>query len=454
MNPYKITMLFALIFISLSAYLLTIEIPTTTQKTQKERAEERILPFDHRKVTQFTVGLPSKKIVMVRDQHHRWSIVEPLHAKAETHEVGNVLRALELGKILRVIEGKALETEQYGLKPPYLTLSLVAGNQIEKISLGDVGPTSSTLYAQRASDQKILLTTLSVKDFRKKSLHTFRKKEILSFNPAKAERLRIQSNTNDLILYRRLPAHGSGGHWHIRSPIEGPADQIAVGILLMAMGDLTAVGFIDSGPEREKISKQFIAPLATLTLHTKGINHKLSFFQPDVNSHDIFAVRTAEESIYKINPQFIRDLPKNVFDLQDKRLFGIKAGEIALLTVKTDKTKYALTQQHQTWSLTDQPGKKLDAKKIILFVSQLVNLTAELRVTEIKKNITDYGISSPSAEFTALDKRGRERGRLILGKREGGLVYAIGSGLPGVYQTRSAILTHIPLKQALLDRDE
>ncbi len=454
MSFYSTTLLLALVFGVLGAYLFTVEVPTTQLEAQKEKTEKRLLPFDYREVTQFTVRLPSEEIVMVRDHRHRWRTVEPFEAKADNREVGNLLRALELGRILRVIQEQASEPERYGLKPPYLTISLVAGEQFEAISLGDVGPTSSTLYAQRASDDKILLTTLSVKDFRKKSLYAFRRKKILSFNRTKAERLRIQSGANDFVLYRTLSDHGSSARWRFRSPIEGPADQTAVGLLLMAMEDLTAIGFIDSGSEREQLFKELITPLAALTLHTNGVDYKVSFFQPDPKSGEAFAVSSTEGPIYRVNPQFLQDLPTNIFDLQDKRLLGIEAGEIALLTVKTDKMKYALIQQHQTWVLENQPDKELDKQKVILFVSRLVNLPAELRVTDIKENLADYGLLSPTAEFTAIDTKGRKRGRLILGRRESGLVYAIGSGLPGVYQVRSAILTHIPAKQTLLVENE
>ena len=40
-------------------------------------------------------------------------------------------------------------------------------------------------------------------------------------------------------------------------------------------------------------------------------------------------------------------------------------------------------------------------------------------------------------------------GRVVLGMRTGGLVYAMGRGLTGVFQARSDLLTQIPSKQDL-----
>ena len=80
----------------------------------------------------------------------------------------------------------------------------------------------------------------------------------------------------------------------------------------------------------------------------------------------------------------------------------------------------------------------------------MVDLPAEIQVSAVATALSTFGLNSPSVEFHAIDQKGRERGHLLLGKRERGLVYAMGAGLPGVHQARSAILTQIPSKQALM----
>ena len=46
----------------------------------------------------------------------------------------------------------------------------------------------SALRVRRDSDRKILLTTLAPKNFFNKTVMTFRRKEILTFEPSKVER--------------------------------------------------------------------------------------------------------------------------------------------------------------------------------------------------------------------------------------------------------------------------
>ena len=85
-----------------------------------------------------------------------------------------------------------------------------------------------------------------------------------------------------------------------------------------------------------------------------------------------------------------------------------------------------------------------------MFVSRIADLPAELRVVKQAAPLTPYGLASPSAEFTATDKDGKQSGRLVLGTRSGGLVYAMGQAFRGIYQARSDLLTQIPAKRDLI----
>jgi len=85
-----------------------------------------------------------------------------------------------------------------------------------------------------------------------------------------------------------------------------------------------------------------------------------------------------------------------------------------------------------------------------LFASRVVNFPAEFRVAKKETSLLQFGLDSPTVEIRAIDLRGQERGRLLLGKSEKGLVYAMGAGLPGVHQARSIILTQIPSRRQLL----
>jgi hypothetical protein len=172
-------------------------------------------------------------------------------------------------------------------------------------------------------------------------------------------------------------------------------------------------------------------------------------FQPDPASGEAFAVTTPDVPIYKINPSVIKELQRDVFALQDKRLLGLERDEIGVLSVKTREAQYTLVNQTGNWILKDQPEQKLNQETLDLLISRVVSLPAEIRVVKEPGPLAPYGLSSPSLEIRATSLDGKRQGRLTLGKKVNGLVYAMGQVLHGIFQARSDILTQIPSKAEL-----
>ena len=454
MTPLRTTLLLAVIFTGLVVYVYTIEVPTMEQDVLQKTEAQRLLPFDYRDVTHLAYTTRTERTLMSRDERNRWRIVEPVEARGDAREIESVLRALEIGKISRIIHKKGKEqdanAEQYGLQSPYVTIDLTTPEYSESLALGNTGPLSSTLYAQRASDQNILLTTLMVGDFRTKTLDTFRLKDILFFDRTRAERIQLQTTGQTITLQRGAGFHGPVSEWNFTSPVNAPADKTAVGILLMTLEDLTATGFIDSQAEKEALLKKLDTPSLTATVHTKQRGHHVAFFKPVAPGEEAYAVTSSKDPMYRIPAHVLHDLPSEVFHLQDKRLFGMEVGEIALLTVTTNDLQYTLIQQHEEWYFEGKEAESIDQQQVTLFVSRVVDLPAELPVSETKDEPDQYGLTSPTIEIAGIDQKGRPRGHLALGIREQGLVYATGAGLPGIYQTRSLILGQIPTPETLL----
>jgi len=160
-------------------------------------------------------------------------------------------------------------------------------------------------------------------------------------------------------------------------------------------------------------------------------------------------VTVPEAPVYKINPAAIQDFTKDLFSLQDKRLLGMETDEIAMLSVKSREEKYVLIHQNGEWVLEDQPTKKLDEQVVNLFVARVVDLPAELRVVKDPGPLAPYGLATPAASFIGTAKDGTVKGKLLLGNKTSGLVYAMGNGLPGIYQARADLLNQIPDKDSL-----
>lgn len=458
MSRYWLTILMALVLVGLGAYVYFVELPAERAKILFEAETRKVLPLEQRDINGLTLRSEAGEVVLALGDDRTWRIVAPIHTEADPREVESLLRALALGTVMRVVEEQATSLAPFGLEKPSMVLIVTAGPRQEILSLGDSGPISSTLYATRASDRKILLTDLAPKDILNKNATALRKKDVIRFDQSQAERLRLTYPRTQIVLYRQDGTSGKGNKWKIRFPVQAEADQTAVRTLLLKLEDLIALGFIDPGPEQAALTKRLSKPEVKVTVYTAGEEHTVKLFQPDPASGEAYAVTTPDAPIYRINPIAIKDLTKDLFALQDKRLLGIERDDIVRLAVKTREDQYVLINQtaedrggqKHGWVLEDEPNQKLDQGAVDLFITRVAGLPAELPVVEQAGPLAPYGLASPAAEFTATGKDGAMRGRLVLGTRVGGLVYASGEGLPGIFQARSDLLTQVPAKRDLV----
>ncbi|MDF0644861.1 MAG: DUF4340 domain-containing protein [Nitrospira sp.] len=445
---YWPTLLMALVLGGLGLYLYLVEFPA--KETEERRAVERkkVLLLDQQALTGLTFKTKQGELVFERTAEKGWVMTAPLQTDADQREVQSLIRALVTGSVHRVVEENPTALSPFGLDSPVTTVTITAGATKEALSIGDTGPLSSTLYVLRESDRALLLTDMAPKDFVNKSLMTFRRKDILRVVKGDVDRIRLTYPTTEIVLYN--VNEKPKPKWKIRYPIEAEADLNEVRMLLFRLEDLKALGVVDPGPERDTLAKTLHAPKVKVTIHAADGDQTVKLYQPDPSSGEAIAETTADAPLYRINPTAIRDLTKELFNLQDKRLLGVDAPDIAMLSVKTAGEHYVLINQNGEWVLEDHPTDKVNQQTADLFVSRVVNAPAEERVMKQSGPLAPYGLVSPAAEFVATGQDGKPAGKLSLGSQSNGLVYAMGHRLQGIYQVRADLLKQIPSKKELL----
>ncbi|HWF59184.1 MAG TPA: DUF4340 domain-containing protein [Nitrospira sp.] len=453
MTRYWPTALMLVILAGLAGYLYLVELPAEQREENQESAQKQILPFPETAITGLSITTAQGPIEFKLAAPGKWSIVAPLQTDANNREVQALIRALVTGAVTRTVEEQATQLAPFGLEQPVTTLTITAGTQQEKISIGDSGPLSNTLYVLRGSDQHVLLTNLAPKDFINKSLMTYRRKELFRFVQNDVERVRLTYPTTEIV-FDNMTKDKSRPSWKIRYPIEAEADQNEVRSLMFRLEDLKALGIIDPGPERDTVAKTLTTPKVKVTLHTAAGDQAVRLYQPNSQSGEAIAETTTDGPLYRINPALIKDLTKELFNLQDKRLLGLDYTDIAMLSVKTREHQYVLINQTGEWVIEDQPAAKVSQEAADLFVSRVANLPAEERVMKQSAPLAPYGLLAPAAEFAATSKDGKTTGKLTLGSQAGNLLYATGQRLQGVFQVRPDLLTQVPSKADLLAKPQ
>ncbi len=449
---YWPTLLLLVILAALGGYLYWVELPTQRLEEKREAESKTLLSLSDSAITGLDIGAMQGPIRLAKTDG-KWVITAPLQAEADAREVQAMIRALVLGKVTRAVDDTGSALAPFGLEQPVVTITVHAGEQQETLSIGDSGPLSNTLYVLRGSDHKVLLTDLAPKDFINKTVLTFRRKELLRFVQNDVDRVRLTYPTTEIVLYN-VAKDKPKPSWKIRYPIEAEADQTEVRSLMFRLEDLKAMSIIDPGPERDAVAKRLTAPKVKVTIHTAEGDQTVKLYQPDPESGEAIAETKPDAPLYRVNPTAIKDLTKELFTLQDKRLLGIDYTDIAMLSVKTRDKEYVLINQNGEWVLEDQPTEKVSQQAADLFVSRVANLPAEERVIKQSAPLAPYGLAAPAAEFVATGRDGKVVGRLALGNQSGNLLYATGARLQGIFQVRPDILTQIPSKQELLAKPD
>jgi len=448
-HPRRITLVLALIVLGLGVYILFVDIPQTRQYKKQDTQERQLLPFDDRAIAQITWTTASETIRLERDDQWRWTIIEPMRFPADNREVRRILRALTIGKVKRIIEDGPSTLATYGLDPPYLTLTLTTPTQTLKLALGDRGPFAPSLYVHSKVDNQVVLTTLDAMTFAQKTLNNFRLKNLLLFDRERVQEVHIQQADTTIVMTRAAGVHSLSPHWVLKSPKKSPADKIVVGTLLMDLSGLSATGFVDSEEEKQRILGQPNRTHVGVTVLEGSRTHHVSLYQYQ-EADKAYAITSTTGPLYEISPSILKPLTQGAFYFRDKRLFGMEIKDIGILEVTTPEEHYVLTKQNDDWVLDNHPTAELEQEIINLFVSRVVDIPAEISHPDDSTASLHHGLDPPTATIRGRNRQGKYMGKLLLGKREKGLVFARGAGHEGLYQVRSNILSQIPTQTQLV----
>ncbi len=395
-RPILILFMLAL---GLGLFVWLIEMPAENKRAQVETESQQLMSFKESDVQGLTIHSPAGDIALTRNPAtppDSWTITQPRTMDADRQAVEDFLRTLILAKVSRVVDDTGKDLSDYGLALPAMSVSvrLPSGNQT--VLFGDSGPLSSTLYAKREGEQKVLLTSLAGREVLTKSLQDFRRKRVFEFDRSRVSRLKITHPEQTVVLYKE--GRGEKAVWTIKAPVQAPADQPEVRSLLFALEDLKAQGFVDDPQERRATKTALKTPLVAITVHedsseagTPGADRTINLFLSPTNMTSGYAETSSEEPIYLVPTAAAKDLAKDLFALRNKQLLASNAEQVKTLVIKKEGEEYSLTHEGAEWLIDGDPRAKADAGKVNMLLSRAFQLQAERIVTDKPGDLKDMG---------------------------------------------------------------
>ena len=326
---------------------------------------------------------PDLKSIRLRNEHGQftleksgeaWSLTAPFPADTDKDAVESLLTALDVGRIERRI-GEEKDLKTYGLDPPraLVTLGLASTPAAVTLGLGDNNPVGGSYFALLPGGKEVALVSAGLGDLEKKDLASLRDKSLLSFDPWKVKRLKIERGKETVLLEK--PADG----WKLQQPVEAPADGPTVTDLLSALERLRATGFEAEHPKPADLRRSGLEPpAARMTILQEGWDVEKTVLVGKTKDGSLFARTVGRDPVLTIPKDFWEKVATKVSDLRRKEILGVGQYRIDTITASRDgRPAVVLTRQKDgSWTLTGSAKGSVKADSMDTFLRLLGSLKA------------------------------------------------------------------------------
>src|SRR3990170_3121892 len=215
------TLIFAVIFLALGAYVYFVEVP----KARKEGQKERVVTFDKERVRELALTYADRSIRLKKGDGGRWRITAPLETDADEATVENLITAIADAEVEKVLEEVPDDLAPYGLDEPHATLQVEVadGPKVPTILVGKTTPVGFKTYVQRGEEKKVFLTPSSFYYGTDKQVKDLRRKEIMDFRDEDVSAIEIAGEGTRVVVAR------DGSDWRIEEPAVHKVDATEMG---------------------------------------------------------------------------------------------------------------------------------------------------------------------------------------------------------------------------------
>ncbi len=267
--------------------------------------------------------------------------------------------------------------------------------------------------------------------------------------PAKPEEKLVKLDVNDVQSFTLLSRGGSpvsckreGGKWVIDGHPPIPADDSAVSGLLNSISTATVSDVVDAQPKDLK-DYGLAPPAETIDLNTNKnpAQRVILVGENTPTSGGVYVQVAGNPRVVTIASYSGSALAKTAFDLRDKRAVTLNPDQINRIEAQAKgKPAWTLAKNPEgVWDLLLPAPVRADHFGVDGLVGALRNASMASIVSEEKKDLAKYGLSSPELTVKLASPSGSET--LQLGKKDGDNYDTSNSNLKAIYTLPSSFFT-------------
>ncbi len=375
---------------------------------KKKAAEDAKAPADTTtKVVQIAQGDVVKieiakkgadPVTLEKNGAGQWRITAPKEYGADQETVNSFLAALSPLTADKVVEEKAADLNQYGLKDPSLVVTITTKNgKSRKIEAGDDVPTGGGTFVDVDGGPKVFTIATVTKGGMDKSVNDLRDKRLLTFDSGKLTRVELSAKGQNVEFGKN-----NQNEWQILQPKPLRADGLQVEELIRklkeAQMDLTV-----SADDAKKAAAAFASGTLVGTAKLTDANGSQTLQVKKDKAGTYYAKSSVVDGVYKASSDLGTGLDKSLDDFRNKKLFDFGFNEPAKVQIQDGAKSYDFNRAGENWMAA---GKKMDNVSVQALLDKLRDLQAE--------KFAESGYGTAAIDITVVSNDGKTTDKIGL----------------------------------------
>jgi hypothetical protein len=404
---FRSTLILAIVFLGLGAYLYFVEF----EKAAEEQKKETLFSFQVDDARAVALEYPDRRIEL-EQKDGVWWLTEPIHTPADETTVKNLLRAIADAEVKKKLGNVGEDLSPYGLEKPMATIRVtLKDRELPVIKVGKTSPIGFSTYVQRADRPEVYLTGSAFHSGMDKKVKDLRDKRILTFEDASVRRIDVSGADRDIGLSRKDDG------WKLDRPRSADADSETVRSFLSTLRSMRALDFATDEP-KDLSTYGLDEPRLTVTLNTGDENKptKILVGGEEKEKKQIYVKLADRPTVYQVGDWNYRDLNKTANDFRDKTVLAFDKDSLSSVQVlRADGANFVLARSGDgKWSLegSDTPPEQ---SAVDQFIGTLDHLDGYEIVTDQPQDLQTYGLASPALTITVHGPKDAVIGTVHLG---------------------------------------
>ena len=406
----------SLIAIFLGLFVYFYEIEGEKQRIEKKNFDDSLFKIQQDDIKSITL-INNSEIIKYEKNNDLWEITEPIRTSVEESIVNSQINSFVNAKIKRKMEVDLLNKKNYGFTSfsPKILIETINGDIIN-FHVGDESSIKGDLFVSRKDSNFVILTSNDLKVQSQKSLFDLRDKKIIHFNKLNVNKIYIET-VKDKIIIENLDEINN--KWKITSH-DLIADNSQIDNYLNSLNRFKVVEFIDEENTNEEYGFKNPSYAIKLFLDNDNGTKEIKLGNEKISESDTthFGYESGESNLYLISNNDKKDLIKNHFYFQDKKLINYVEDEIKEIHILGSHKLSVFNEDSLGWYVSLDSTIKLEKSDINRIFSAINGIQAIEFIGIHNDNL--YSLDDPFLEIFLNDIENKDIGFRI-GKSDNSL---------------------------------